>query len=87
MLEKGRHQIAVNLTLQHGKNTSRNLLRASDIKKNITGDYEHRTYKFQSAWEKSIPNLRAPKAKFSTLNCWSLAKFNSRKAKQYFSQE
>ena len=36
---------------------------------------------------KVLSALCVPKVKFSILNCWFLARFNSRKAEQYFSQE
>ena len=47
MLEKGRHQIAVNLSLQDGeKHSLATYLEPQNFSKNIPGDYEHRMFKF-----------------------------------------
>ena len=59
------------------KHSPASYFRASDIFKNITGDYEHCMFKFQSAWKKSLPGVCAPKAKLPTLNYWFQAKVSS----------
>ena len=47
MLEKGRHQIAVDLSLQDGgKYTLATYLEPQIFEKNIAGDYEHWMFKF-----------------------------------------
>ena len=61
MLEKGKQSDSSQLIpAKWGNILFRYLLRTSDIKKNITGDYEHCMFKLQSAWENSVPNNFAP---------------------------
>ena len=70
-----------------GKTLFRYLSRASDIFKKYHRRLQALHVQMLKRMGKVISDLYVPKAKFSTLNCWFLARFNSRKAEQYFSQE
>ena len=90
MLEKGRRSDSSQFILTiGGKTLSRYLLRASDriFSKNITGVYENFMFKFLNAWEKSLPDLCAPKVKLSTLKYLFLANSTPRKRNRISAQE
>ena len=77
MLEKGRRSGSSQfIPTRCGKTLSHYLLRASDIKKNITHLRALHVQIFKRMG-KSLPELCAPKAKFPTLNYWFPAKVSS----------